>query len=324
MIKVLVTGGAGYIGSHCCKELHKKGYHPVVVDNLVYGHRQNAKWGDFFEGDIADRKLMTEIFSSHDIHAVIHFAAYAYVGESMTAPMKYYKNNVQKTILLLHETLKNNIRHFIFSSSCAVYGMPHTIPIDEEHSRFPISPYGRSKYMVEEILSDCGEAYPIDFMSLRYFNAAGADPQGDIGEKHDPETHLIPLILDVAAGRSDEIKVFGCDYETEDGSCIRDYIHVTDLAKAHVLALEKLLDGELSRNVNLGTGKGFSVLEAIALAQKITGKDIPYTVTDRRPGDPPVLVASNQKALLELGWQPIYTSLEDIIQTAWNWHQSMT
>jgi UDP-glucose 4-epimerase len=178
--------------------------------------------------------------------------------------------------------------------------------------------------MVEEILTDCSKAYPFEFMSLRYFNAAGADPQGDIGEKHDPETHLIPLILDVAAGRSDEIKVFGCDYETKDGSCIRDYIHVTDLAKAHVLALEKLLDGEPSRNVNLGTGKGFSVLEAIALAQKITGKDIPYTVTDRRPGDPPVLVASNQKALLELGWQPIYTNLEDIIQTAWNWHQSMT
>ncbi len=178
--------------------------------------------------------------------------------------------------------------------------------------------------MVEEILTDCSKAYPFEFMSLRYFNAAGADPQGDIGEKHDPETHLIPLILDVAAGRSDEIKVFGSDYETEDGSCIRDYIHVTDLAGAHVLALEKLLDGEPSRYVNLGTGKGFSVLEAIALAQKITGKDISYTVTDRRPGDPPVLLASNQKALLELGWQPIYTSLEDIIHTAWNWHQSMT
>jgi UDP-glucose 4-epimerase len=324
MIKVLVTGGAGYIGSHCCKELHKKGYHPVVVDNLVYGHRKNAKWGDFFEGDIADRRLMTEIFSRHDIQAIIHFAAYAYVGESITAPIKYYKNNVQKSILLLHETLKNNIRYFIFSSSCAVYGMPHTIPIDENHPRFPISPYGRSKYMVEEILSDCSEAYPIDFMSLRYFNAAGADPQGEIGEKHDPETHLIPLILDVAAGRSDEIKVFGCDYDTEDGSCIRDYIHVTDLAKAHVIALEKLLDGKPSRYVNLGTGKGFSVLEAIALAQKITGKEILYTVTDRRSGDPPVLVASNQKALLELGWQPSYTNLEDIIHTAWNWHQSTT
>jgi UDP-glucose-4-epimerase GalE len=324
MIKVLVTGGAGYIGSHCCKELHKRGYHPVVVDNLVYGHRENTKWGDFFEGDIADRKLMTEILGSHDIQAVIHFAAYAYVGESMTAPMKYYKNNVQKTIHLLHGVLKNNIQHFIFSSSCAVYGMPHTIPIDEQHSRAPISPYGSSKFMVEEILTDCSKAYPFEFMSLRYFNAAGADPQGDIGEKHDPETHLIPLILDVAAGRSDEIKVFGSDYETEDGSCIRDYIHVTDLAGAHVLALEKLLDGEPSRYVNLGTGKGFSVLEAIALAQKITGKDVPYTVTDRRPGDPPVLVASNQRALLELDWQPIYTNLEDIIQTAWNWHQSMT
>jgi UDP-glucose-4-epimerase GalE len=324
MTEVLVTGGAGYIGSHCCKELHKKGYHPVVVDNLVYGHRENVKWGDFFEGDIADPKLMTEVFSSHDIQAVIHFAAYAYVGESMTAPMKYYKNNVQKTIDLLHRAINHEIKLFIFSSSCAVYGMPHTTPIDEHHSRYPISPYGRSKFMVEEILSDCSEAYPFEYISLRYFNAAGADPQGDIGENHDPETHLIPLILDVATGRSDEIKVFGCDYETEDGSCIRDYIHVTDLARAHVLALEKLLDGEPSHSINLGTGKGFSVLEAIALAQKITGKDIPYMVTDRRPGDPPVLVASNQKALLELGWQPIYTSPEDIIQTAWTWHQSMT
>ncbi|MHC4459265.1 MAG: UDP-glucose 4-epimerase GalE [Planctomycetota bacterium] len=324
MIKVMVTGGAGYIGSHCCKELHKKGYHPVSVDNLVYGHRENAKWGDFFEGDIADRKLMTEIFSSHDIQAVIHFAAYAYVGESMNAPMKYYKNNVQKTILLLHETLKNNIRHFIFSSSCAVYGMPDTIPIAEEHSRFPISPYGRSKFMVEEILTDCSKAYPFEFMSLRYFNAAGADPEGDIGEEHDPETHLIPLILDVAADRSHGIQVFGSDYDTEDGSCIRDYIHVTDLAGAHVLALEKLMDGGSSDYINLGTGKGFSVLEAIALAKKITGKNIPYTVTDRRPGDPAILIASNQKALLELGWQPIYTNLEDIIHTAWNWHQSMT
>jgi UDP-glucose 4-epimerase len=324
MIKVLVTGGAGYIGSHCCKELHKRGYQPVVVDNLVYGHRENVKWGDFIEGDIADPDLMARVFSSHDIQAIIHFAAYAYVGESMIAPLKYYKNNVEKTIRLLHGAVEYDIKHFIFSSSCAVYGMPHTIPIDEQHSRSPVSPYGRSKFMVEEILSDCRKAYPIDFMSLRYFNAAGADPDGDIGEKHDPETHLIPLVLDVAAGRSREIKVFGGDYETDDGSCIRDYIHVTDLARAHILALEKLMDGYSGRYVNLGTGKGFSVLETIALAHKITGKDIPYTVTERRPGDPPVLVASNQKALSELGWQPTYSNLEFIIQTAWNWHQSMT
>ena len=323
MQNVLVTGGAGYIGSHCCKALHKKGYHPIVIDNLVYGHRQNVRWGDFFKGDIADRKLTAEIFSNHNIQAIIHFAAYAYVGESMTAPMKYYQNNVQKTILLLNEALNYNIRYFIFSSSCAVYGMPHKIPIDEDHSRLPISPYGRSKYMIEEILSDCSQAYPFDFMSLRYFNAAGADPDCEIGEKHDPETHLIPLILDVAADRSDGLQVFGTDYDTEDGSCIRDYIHVTDLAGAHVLALEKLMDGGSSDYINLGTGKGFSVLEAITLTQKITGKNIAYTVTERRPGDPPILVASNQKALLELGWQPIYTNLDDIIHTAWNWHQSM-
>jgi UDP-glucose 4-epimerase len=323
MIEVLVTGGAGYIGSHCCKELHKKGYYPVVIDNLVYGHRENTKWGDFFEGDIADPKLMTEILGSHDIQAIIHFAAYAYVGESMIAPMKYYKNNVQKTIDLLHSAIKYKIKHFIFSSSCAVYGMPHTIPIDEQHSRSPISPYGRSKFMVEEILSDCSKAYPFQYISLRYFNAAGADPEGDIGEQHDPETHLIPLILDVAAGRADTIQVFGTDYQTKDGSCIRDYIHVTDLVAAHVLALQKLLDGETSSCINLGTGRGFSVLEAIKTASKITGKKISYTTADRRPGDPAELVSSNEKAALELGWRPNYTNLEDIMQTAWNWHQSM-
>jgi UDP-glucose-4-epimerase GalE len=323
MINVLVTGGAGYIGSHCCKELHKKGYYPITIDNLIHGHRENVKWGDFYEGDISDRTLLNKLLNNHNIHAIMHFAAYAYVGESMEAPIKYYENNVQKTIQLLDWALKCNIKHFIFSSSCATYGMPKKIPIDEEHPRFPISPYGRTKYIIEEILADCNSAYPFEFTSLRYFNAAGADPDGEIGEKHDPETHLIPLILDVAVGRSDAIQVFGTDYKTRDGSCIRDYIHVTDLATAHVLALQRLLDGKPSCCINLGIGKGFSVLEAIQTASKITGKQISYATADRRPGDPPALVSSNEKAVLELGWQPNYTNLEDIIQTAWNWHQSM-
>ncbi len=323
MQNILVTGGAGYIGSHCCKELHKRGFYPITIDNLAQGHRENVRWGKFYRGDIGNPKQLTGLLDNHKVMAIMHFAAHAYVGESMTAPLKYYENNVQKTIQLLHWALKYNIKYFIFSSSCAVYGTPDKTPIDEEHLRSPISPYGRSKYMIEEILTDCSLAYPMEFMSLRYFNAAGADPDGEIGEKHDPETHLIPRILDVAAGRTDKIKVFGNDYDTRDGSCIRDYIHVTDLAKAHVFALEKLLSGESSRYLNLGTGKGFSVLETVEIAKKITGKDIPYTVTERRPGDPPVLTASNEKAFRILDWTPEFTNLEDIIQTAWNWHKNL-
>jgi UDP-glucose 4-epimerase len=251
----------------------------------------------------------------------MHFAAFAYVGESVTDPQKYYTNNVKNTINLLNSVLENNVRYFIFSSTCATYGMPQKLPLDENHRRDPINPYGKSKYMIEEILADYHTAYDFEFISLRYFNAAGADPEGEIGENHDPETHLIPLILDVARGRSEVIRVFGTDYETADGSCIRDYIHVSDLADAHILALEKLMDGCSSDFINLGTGTGFSVLQSIETASRVTGTEIPHIATDRRPGDPAVLIASNEKARRLLGWKPRYSQLDEIIQTAWNWHK---
>lgn len=319
---ILVTGGAGYIGSHCCKELYNRGYNPVVLDNLVYGHKANVKWGDFIQGSVRDTQVLKKIFKKYNIQAVMHFAAYAYVGESVTDPQKYYQNNVQGTISLLEHTLNHNVGYFIFSSSCAVYGIPLKIPIDEGHPRRPISPYGRSKHIIEEILADYNNAYPFEFMSLRYFNAAGADPDGELGEKHDPETHIIPLLLDVAKGRAASIQLYGDDYDTEDGSCIRDFIHVSDLAKAHILALEKLFDGHSSEFINIGTGRGFSVLQTIRVSSKITGKNIPFEVVGRRPGDPPVLIASNEKARRLLGWNPNYTNLEDIISTAWNWHKN--
>ena len=259
MLNVLVTGGAGYIGAHCCKELYLQGYHPITIDNLVYGHKESVKWGDFYHGDIGHPKHLRNCLKKYKIDAVMHFAAYAYVGESMEDPLKYYTNNVFNTINLLNLLLGHHIKYFVFSSSCATYGNPVSVPIYEDHQRKPINPYGRTKRMIEEILEDLDAAYGLKFISLRYFNAAGADPAGYIGEKHDPETHLIPLVLDVAVGKCNAIKVFGTDYQTEDGTCIRDYIHVTDLARAHILALEKLLDGSKSSVFNLGQGKGYSV-----------------------------------------------------------------
>lgn len=320
-MNILVTGGAGYIGSHCCKELHRRGYTPITLDNLVYGHRQSVRWGNFFQGDIRDGRVLKDIFQRHRIEAVMHFAAYAYVGESVIDPRKYYENNVLGTLTLLGHLLVNKVRYFIFSSTCATYGLPQKLPLDENHPRRPINPYGKTKYMIEEILSDYSGAYDLTFMSLRYFNAAGADPDGEIGEEHDPETHLIPLILNAAGDPSDPIKVFGSDYDTADGTCVRDYIHVSDLADAHVLALERLMNGHGSDFINLGTGSGFSVLQTIEKASQVTGKKIPYTFAERRPGDPAVLVASNQKARKVLGWHPKVTDLEDIIRTAWHWHR---
>ena len=320
---ILVTGGAGYIGSHCCKELHRRGYTPVTLDNLVYGHRENVRWGPFFEGSIDERGVLDNIFKQHKILAALHFAAFAYVGESVTNPKKYYQNNLKGTIGLLDALITHGVKHFIFSSSCATYGIPGKIPIDETHTQHPINPYGKTKWMVEEILKDYSIAYPIDFMSLRYFNAAGADSEAEIGEDHDPETHLIPLVLDVAKGRSDKVNVFGTDYDTEDGSCIRDYIHVTDLADAHVLALEKLLEGHPSEFINLGTGKGYSVLKVIEIASKVTGIDISYDVTERRPGDPAILIAANDKAHRVLGWSPRYPDLNTIVASAWKWHSKI-
>lgn len=320
-LKILVTGGAGYIGSHCCKRLYTKGYLPITVDNLVYGHAESVKWGPFYTGDIADEGLMERIFSENDIRAVMHFAAYTYVGESVQDPQKYYTNNLRNTIILLDKVLQHTVPCLIFSSTCATYGRPQKVPIDENHPQTPINPYGRSKYMIEQILGDYSQVYDLRFMSLRYFNAAGADPQGEIGENHTPETHLIPLILDVAKGRREELEVFGNDYDTTDGSCVRDYIHVTDLADAHVTALEKLLDGAPSDYINLGTGVGYSVLQVIEQSAAITGQKIPFRIVDRRPGDPAVLIASNTKARSTLGWEPTHSDLATIVQTAWNWHR---
>ncbi len=322
-MNILVTGGAGYIGSHCCKELSKKGFHPITIDNLIYGHKNFVRWGEFFQGDVGDPTHLKECLSQYKIDAVMHFAAYAYVGESVEDPLKYYENNLRNTIQLLHAVLENDIKYFVFSSTCSTYGNPQKTPIDEDHPLNPINPYGKTKRMIEEILRDYQIAYGLKYISLRYFNAAGADPDAEVGEDHDPETHLIPLVLDAAAGKRKAIKVFGTDYGTPDGTCIRDYIHVTDLAQAHILALQQLTDGADSSVYNLGNGQGFSVLEVIERARKITGKNIAVENSDRRPGDPPVLIASNEKAARELGWKPQYADIDDIIGTAWKWHQTL-
>jgi len=320
MTHVLVTGGAGYIGAHCCKELKKHGFEPVTLDNLIYGHREHVKWGAFRQGDAGHIDHVRDCLTAYPIQAVIHFAAFAYVGESVSDPRKYYENNLKCTINLLAAMLDNRVKAMVFSSTCAVYGIPTSTPIDEKHGRSPINPYGRTKRMIEDILQDYDTAYGLKSICLRYFNAAGADPDAEIGEMHDPETHLIPLVLDAAAGKRAAIEIYGTDYPTPDGTCIRDYIHVTDLARAHVLGLQHLLNGGDSDVFNLGQGSGYSVKEVIERAAHISGRDIPIVVGKRRPGDPPVLVASNQKALGRLGWKPEYTDLDGIIRTAWNWH----
>jgi UDP-glucose 4-epimerase len=318
---ILVVGGAGYIGSHMCKHLFKRGYQPIVLDNLVCGHRQAVQWGPFFEGSMSDSHLLREIFSNYPIAAVMHFAAFCYVGESVTEPAKYYENNVANTISLLEVMLEKRVSNFIFSSSCATYGEPIEVPIREDHPLKPISPYGRTKLMVEQILEDFREAYGLASVSLRYFNAAGADPDGELGEDHDPETHLIPLVLQTALGQRPRVDIFGDDYPTKDGTCIRDYIHVEDLAQAHLIGLERLLGGEAGGQYNLGNGQGHSVKQVIEMAGRVTGKPIPVSVGERRKGDPAVLVSSSEKAIHDLGWRPRFPGLEAIIETAWNWHK---
>jgi UDP-glucose-4-epimerase GalE len=305
-----------------CKYLAKNGYHPIVLDNLVYGHRQAVKWGPFIAGQMADTKLLDQIFTEHPIAAVMHFAAFCYVGESVEDPGKYYQNNVAATITLLEEMLKKNIKNFIFSSSCAVYGEPVEIPITEQHQYNPINPYGRSKLMVEQILQDFRAAYGLEYVALRYFNAAGADPEGEIGEEHNPETHLIPLVLKTALGQRETINIFGDDYATKDGTCIRDYIHIDDLAQAHLLALDRLLNGLPGGQYNLGNGDGYSVKEVIEVARNITSKQIPAKIVKRRPGDPAVLIGSSAKAFKELGWKPQFADLNAIVETAWQWHKT--
>ena len=318
---VLVTGGAGYIGSHACKALARAGYTPVVFDNLYNGHKWSVKWGPLEVGDLTDRFRLEQVMRTYKPIAVIHFAAFAYVGESVEHPGKYYRNNVVGTLNLLDVMRDFGVDQLIFSSTCASYGIPLHMPIGEDHPQDPINPYGASKLMVERIVKDYAHAYGLKSIFLRYFNAAGADPEGEIGEVHDPETHLIPLVLKVALKKLPDITLFGNDYDTPDGSCIRDYIHVSDLVDAHVLALNVLQQGRCSLAYNLGNGNGFSVLEVIDTAKKVTGCPIPVKIGPRREGDPAQLVANATKAYQELGWKPNHLKLEEIIKTAWHWEQ---
>jgi UDP-glucose 4-epimerase len=322
---ILVTGGAGYIGAHAVKALEARGFQVIILDNLVYGHRElieaNLK-AKLVAGDISDRALLSEIFTTTKVDAVMHFAAFAYVGESVSDPAKYYQNNVVGTLALLDSMRQHGVTNFIFSSTCATYGNPQYIPIDEIHPQAPINPYGAGKLAVERVLQDYDPAYGLKSVIFRYFNAAGADPDGLFGEDHNPETHLIPLILQAAAGKRKAISVFGNDYDTPDGTCIRDYIHVTDLAQAHVLGLEYLLENQVSQIFNLGNGSGFSVKEVIDTTKQVTGREIPVEMCPRRAGDPATLIGSSTKARQMLGWKPEYADLNAIVQHAWNWHQN--
>ncbi len=315
---ILVMGGAGYIGSHTVKHLLNNGYEVVVADNLVYGHKEAVdSRAKFIHADLLDKVSLDRVFSSYPIEAVIHFAAFAYVGESVQEPQKYYFNNVVGTINLLETMMRYNVKKIVFSSTCATYGEPQYTPINEQHPQNPINPYGRSKLMIEHIFADYERAYGLQHIALRYFNAAGCASDGSIGESHTPETHIIPLVLKAITGERSNIKVFGTDYDTKDGSCVRDYIHVEDLALAHRLAVEKL--GIYNGCINLGTGIGTTVKEIIAAAEKVSGKLCPTEYAPRREGDPAQLFADNKKAKEILGWIPQYINIEDIIKTAWNW-----
>jgi UDP-glucose 4-epimerase len=323
-IPVLVTGGAGYIGSHAVLALKQAGYPVIVLDNLVYGHKDLAEQVlqvDLVCGDISDRALLAKVFADYGIQAVMHFAAYAYVGESVTNPAKYYRNNVAGTLTMLETMVEAGIKTMVFSSTCATYGNPEQLPIPETHPQNPINPYGMTKLMVEAILADFDRAYDLRSVRFRYFNAAGADPAGRLGEDHSPETHLIPLVLLTALGQRENISIFGTDYDTPDGTCIRDYIHVTDLAQAHVQGLEYLLAGGSTEVFNLGNGSGFSVREVIAAGEAVSGRSISVVESPRRPGDPAALIGSAAKAQKILGWQPEYPEIEVIMKHAWEWHQ---
>ncbi len=320
---ILVCGGAGYIGSHTVYELVDRGEEVIVLDNLQTGHRAAVhSMAKFYNGDIRDRKFLDKVFSERKIEAVIHFAANSLVGESIIDPLKYYDNNVYGTQVLLEAMNKYNVKKIVFSSTAAVYGEPENPLILESDTTNPTNPYGETKLAMEKMFKWADRAYGIKYISLRYFNVAGAHVKAEIGEDHNPETHLIPLILQVPLGKREEISIFGEDYGTHDGTCIRDYIHVTDIADAHILALEKLRRDRSSDIYNLGNGEGFSVKEMIEAARGVTGHPIPAKVTDRRPGDPPKLVASSKKAMEELGWRPRFRNVEDIIKSAWKWHQN--
>ncbi|MBF5059158.1 UDP-glucose 4-epimerase GalE [Candidatus Neptunochlamydia vexilliferae] len=312
MDRILVTGGAGYIGSHICKALAQKGYEPVTLDNLSLGHAWAVKWGPLIEGDIGDQELVRKVIDDYQVVGTIHLAALSNVRESEQIPLAYYQNNVEKTVNLL-QVLEERVPCFVFSSTCAVYGIPQHVPIEETHPQYPISTYGESKWMVEKALQKTG----LRVATLRYFNASGADPEGEIGECHTPETHLIPLLIQTAMGQRETFTLYGNDHDTPDGTPIRDFIHVTDLADAHVLALEKLLKGEKALTLNLGTGKGYSVQEVI----ETLNHPISLIQGERFAGDPPILVAGASQAKDVLGWEPKYSDLSTILETAWRWHQ---
>ena len=320
---VLVTGGAGYIGAHACKALSAAGFVPVVYDNLSTGHEAAVRWGPFERGDISDATRLDRVFAEHRPVAVMHFAASSEVGVSVREPLAYYRNNVAGSLTLIERMVANGVQRLVFSSTCATYGPPDALPITEAEPQTPINPYGHSKLMVERMLRDAADAAGLSSVALRYFNAAGADPEAMIGEEHDPETHLVPLVLHAARDPSRSIRVFGTDYPTPDGTCVRDYIHVDDLASAHVSALNRLLSSRLTgfTGLNLGTGTGFSVRDIIDVARRVTGATIDVIETERRSGDPAYLVADPTEAFATLDWRPIASDIEYIIQTAWNWMQ---
>ncbi len=320
-MNILVTGGAGYIGSHVGKKLAEAGYNVIVLDNLSKGHREAVKKGKLLVGDLADTGLLDRILEEEEIQGVIHLAADSLVGESMEKPGKYYRNNVANGLNLLEAMVKNGVKYIVFSSTAAVYGEPEEVPITESHPTHPENTYGESKLFFEKIMKRYDQIHGLKYVSLRYFNAAGADLSGQIGEAHDPETHLIPIVLEKALGIRDKLYIFGTDYPTKDGTCIRDYIHVEDLAAAHILAIEGLAAGLESRIYNLGNGEGYSVKEVIEVVEEVTGKKIEADIRERRAGDPAVLVASSEKIKKELGWQPLYPDLKTIIESAWRWHQ---
>ena len=323
MMNILVVGGAGYIGSHMVKFLGRQGCRVTTLDSLVGGFRDAVLTGDFVQGDIADRAALDKLFKAQQFDAVMHFASFIQVGESVTAPAKYYQNNLVNTLNLLDAMHAAGINKFIFSSTAAIFGEPQSDRIDEAHPRQPINPYGRTKLMVEQALADYGAAYGLKSVCLRYFNAAGADPEGQLGERHEPETHLIPLVLRAASGRRAHISVFGRDYDTPDGTCIRDYVHINDLCSAHWLALQSLAQGGASDAFNLGNGNGFSVQQVIDTARRVTGREIAVQYAERRAGDPARLVADSTRAVQVLGWKPQYAALETLIEHAWRWEQQV-
>lgn len=320
-MRILITGGAGFIGSHASKALAKAGHEAVVFDNLVLGNRSSVLWGPLVVGDVLDGDALDKTFRQVRPDAVMHFAASAYVGESITNPIKYYKNNVAGTISIVEAMLRHGVQTIVFSSTCATYGIPDTLPITEETEQRPINPYGYSKLVIERLLEDCGRANGLRWVALRYFNAAGADPDGEIGELHDPETHVLPLAIKAALGTAGPLEVYGTDYDTPDGTAIRDYIHVSDLASAHVRALEYMLAGGNCNAFNLGTGRSVSVRQLISAVEAVSGRTVPVRYCDRRPGDPPVLYASANKAKNILGWEPAFVDFREIVETAFRWFE---